>query len=306
MFWNSKKVLVTGSSGFIGTHLVNHLLSKNADVTALDIKLPNTIENNSKFHSIVFDINKDQLPIDSDFDVIFHLAATAAPLYCQEHPEIAFNTNVHGLYNVVNFAAQNNIPKLVFTSSAQLYGRDPQYLPIDEKHTLDPTQNVYTVTKKLGEDICNMFQGKNITSFTIFRLFNVFGPFQNYDYFIPTMIRQAIEKGKIELWSKKPTRDWNYVDNAIEALLKAGESEISNIFNVGGGIEIPTEVLAHKISSKYNADLKFLDKEVSGSLRLQCDYSKIKDVLGWEPKISFEKGLEQTLNWYEKKHKTIN
>ncbi len=140
-------------------------------------------------------------------------------------------------------------------------------------------------------------------SITILRLFNVFGPFQSKNYFIPTVIDQALRENKVELWSEKPTRDWNYVENTVDALLSAGDSRINEIFNVGSGKEIKVGELGNLISKKLNSKLKFLNKEVGGSLRLQCDYNKIKNLLNWEPKIDFEKGLEQTICWYENEFK---
>jgi nucleoside-diphosphate-sugar epimerase len=289
---------VTGSSGFIASHLISTLLDKKANVIGIDIKSPKKYQYSKKSFKYIRGNICEKLPTIKDIDVIFHLAATASPNYCQEHPDEAFKVNVQGVFNMLEYAKQHKIPKFIFTSSAQLYGTNPKYLPIDETHPIVPTQNVYTVTKKLGEDLCNVYSSKKL-SVTILRLFNVFGPEQDFDYFIPTIIKQSIEKKYVELWSEKPTRDWNYVQNTVDALLAAGLSKKSDLFNVGSGIEIKTGKVARFIASKFNAKVKFQNIKVSGSLRLQCNSNKIKRILKWEPKISFDEGLLKTTDWYE-------
>ncbi len=303
MTWKGKKVLVTGASGFIGTHLVRALVAQEAKVIGMDIVKPRDPIKNSNVENMIVDIVKGIPKIQQKIDVIFHLAAAADPNYCENNSNEAFQVNVNGLFNILTFAKNNNISKIVFPSSAQLYGRNPEYFPIDEKHPIESTQNVYTITKKIGEDLCNYFINDDNMSITILRLFNVFGPFQSKNYFIPTVIDQALRENKVELWSEKPTRDWNYVENTVDALLSAGDSRINEIFNVGSGKEIKVGELGNLISKKLNSKLKFLNKEVGGSLRLQCDYNKIKNLLNWEPKIDFEKGLEQTICWYENEFK---
>jgi len=298
--WQGKNILVTGSSGFIGTHLVNRLILEGSYVIGIDVKPPRNFEiKKTNFKAINFDVSKGIPKISEKLDAIFHLAATAAPNYCISHPNEAFSVNVNGLYNILEFARKNRIPKFIFPSSAQLYGRNPKYLPINEDHPLDSIQNVYTITKKLGEDLCKIFNKNNDMSITILRLFNVFGPLQDLDYFIPTIIKQALENQKIELWSEKPTRDWNYVQNVVDAFLMVGDSLIDGIYNVGSGKETKTSEVAKLVASKYNAQLKFLNKEVSGSLRLQCDFSKINKIFGWSPKIDLKDGVKITLEWYE-------
>lgn len=193
MNWTGKNVLVTGASGFIGTHLIRTLLRENAKVFAVDT-LPYLSTNKDKVIFEQVDLADNPPSFKDEIKTIFHLAAYAVPKNCEENPGEAFRANVQGTFNILKFATQQNSSKFVFTSSALLYGRNPKYLPINEDHPIEPTENVYCMTKKLGEDLCHSFARKRDLSITILRLFNTFGPGQNGDYIIPTIIYQAMRK----------------------------------------------------------------------------------------------------------------
>jgi len=302
MSWEGKSVLVTGSSGFIGSHLVDALLQRRARVIALDVassKYHSTTANNIKI--LNFDIVSKLPSMEDKIDIIYHLAACAVPQECEKNPKKAFDVNVQGTHNILKFGECCNVKKCVFTSSALLYGREPQYIPIDEKHPVVAIDNTYSITKKLGEDLCNLYSATTDMSVTILRLFNAFGPRQDLDYLIPTIINQALKQGFIELWSDKPTRDFNYVQNTVDALLSVGISDLEGIFNVGSGEEINVGQMAAKIAARFGVELRFQNREVTGSLRLRCDNSKMKNTFGWEPRITFAEGLERTLDWYQGK-----
>jgi len=310
MNWSNKNVVVTGAAGFIGSHLADVLVEKGANVIAVDII--------SQFGSANIDHLKDRIKmvdadvsndkeldkIDSDVDYVFHLAAYAVPSLCDKNPDIAFKTNVQGTFNVMRFAVKKNVEKFVFPSSGLLYGRYPQYLPIDEKHPIEFSGSIYNATKKIGEDLCLHFHEKHNLPVVFFRLFNAFGPRQTTDYFIPTVISQAMKSKVIELWSEKPTRDFTYVLDTVDALLKAAESKyVGGPINIGSGREVRTGDIARQIADSFGAEIKFLNKEVTGSMRLQCDNTKAREILGWHPSISFEEGLKRTIQWFKENYK---
>ena len=303
MLWKDRSVLVTGGSGFIGAHLVKELRKAGADVTVIDL-LPDKTHTTSGTDFIEFDITSGVPEVRRRIDMIFHLAAVASPTECEKNPRKAFAVNVQGTYNMLEFAKRNNIKKFVFPSSALLYGKDPRYLPIDEKHPIFPSENVYTITKKLGEDLCQTFRDRFLIN--IVRLFNVFGPGQDEEYLIPTIINQAIRDHKIELWSSKPVRDFNYVQNTIEALLLIGASNNEGIYNIGSGKEIRIADISDIIAKKIGAEIKYLEKNVIGSSRLCCDNKLMYDTFGWKPRIDFIDGLHMTIDWYRARHQVRN
>lgn len=306
MEWNNKNVMITGAAGFIGGHLTEAIASSGGNVIAVDLL--------QQFENIDFDrfggkvkivpadiTNEKELEqINDGIDYIFHLAAYAVPSLCDKNPDVAFKINVQGTFNVMRFATKKDIQKFVFPSSALLYGRYPKYLPIDEKHPIEFSENIYNATKKIGEDLCLHFHEKYDLPVVFFRLFNAFGPRQANDYFIPTVITQAIKTRRIELWSEKPTRDFTYVTDTAQAFMKAAESKyIGGPINIGSGREVRTGDIARQIADSLGAEIKFLDKEITGSMRLQCDNTKAREILGWQPKIPFEEGLDKTIQWFK-------
>jgi len=309
-FWKDKKVLVTGGLGFLGSHLANRLLDYKADVIVVD--LPGVdkknLENGKDKLSIVdCDVSSRKIVekrIDKNISIVFHLAANAIPSFCEKNPEITFKNNVIGTFNILKFSLDNKIEKLIFSSTAQLYGRYPKYLPIDEKHPIEYFDNVYSFTKKLDEDLCEIFYRKYGLPLIYLRLFNAFGPRQTTDFLIPSLISQGLEKNTIELWSDKPTRDFTFVHDTITALMGAAESSFcGGPINVGSGREIKVADVAQQIAKQINAKLNFLNKEVVGSMRLRCDNTLAKNILNWEPKIDFPVGLNKTVEWFKKNKK---
>jgi len=300
MDWKNKTCVVAGGAGFIGGHLVDRLLELGSRVTLID-SIDSKREENENLQTMICDIsNKDSIKIDGDVDFIFNLAALAYPKACNENPKLAFDVNVSGIMNMLLLAKEKAVEKFVFPSSAQLYGRYPKYLPVDEKHPIEYTENFYDLTKRLGEDLCNSFHDKYGVPVVFFRLFNSFGPRQNTEYLIPTIIQQALEKGVVELWNEKPTRDFTFVTDTVGAFVKAAESTYcGGPINIGSGTETSVGDIGHQIANTLGAEIKFLNKEVIGSMRMCCDRRRAKKILDWEPEVDFKEGLNRTIRWFK-------
>ena len=306
MNWKEKKVLITGGAGFIGSHLSNTLVNLGADVIIADMfslaGTKNIEEIKDKMTLIDVDISKREEieKIDKNINFIFHLAAYAVPNLCEKNPQTAFKINVQGTFNILNFALECGVDKVVFPSSALLYGKNPKYLPIDENHPIEISNSIYNVTKKIVEDLCETFYEKHNLPVVYFRLFNAFGSRQSSDYFIPTVIIQALKNNIIELWNDKPTRDFTYVKDTVNALIKGAETNYcGGPINIGSGREIKTGDIAKQIADSFGAKISFLNKEVIGSMRLCCDNRKAQKILDWKPEISFENGLKETIEWFK-------
>jgi nucleoside-diphosphate-sugar epimerase len=303
MNWKNKISLVTGGAGFIGSHLVDCLLSLGSSVILLDSEETGRAEREN-LRIIKADVG-ESVKIDGNVDFIFHLAALAYPKWCNENPSLAFRTNVLGTYNMLELALEKGVQKFVFPSSAQLYGRYPKYFPIDEKHPTEYTNNFYNLTKKFGEDLCISFYERYGLPVIFFRLFNSFGPRQKKEYLIPTVIRQALEKKVIELWNEKPTRDFTFVEDTVKAFVRAAESTYcGGPINIGSGSETRVGDIARQIADALGAEIKFLNKEVVGSMRMCCDRTNAKKILGWEPETGFREGLNRTITLYKSSRKT--
>jgi nucleoside-diphosphate-sugar epimerase len=303
--WDNESVVVTGAAGFLGSHLCQTLASNGARVVALDNVETGSSANleslNGGIQIISCDITKkdDLQSYIRDSQTVFHLAAIASPRACKANFDLAFDVNVVGTKNILS--ACENGQRVIFMSSASVYG-EPAYVPIDEDHPLDG-KDPYAATKIMAENLCRNYYQSYGVSVIIVRNFNAFGPRQSPEYIVPTLITQALNDNRIEIWSVKPTRDLMYVDNTIEALLRiAGSDELGGqVVNVGSGEEIQIGVLAEKVAQICGGvPLVDLNKDVIGSPRLVCDNAKLKETTGWKITVAFEEGLQRTTDWFRK------
>ncbi|MEM5855236.1 MAG: NAD-dependent epimerase/dehydratase family protein [Candidatus Aenigmatarchaeota archaeon] len=304
------KILVTGGAGFIGSHLVEKLVELGHDVTVIDNfssgfeKNLSQVRNGIKLFNIDI-VSNHVCQYVKDRDVIFHLAAISDPRLCDEYVKETFKSNVDGTFNVLFSSLKNGVKKVIFISSAHLYG-EPQYLPVDENHPIN-VYNYYTLSKRIGEILCDFFIRKFNLNVIYFRLFNAFGPRQRPNFFIPSIIIQALKNKKIEIWSDKPTRDFIFIDDVVEALIKAIDSDfVGGPINLGYGKELCVGDIARLVSSQLNVELCVLNREVTGPLRMLCNNNKAKRILNWKPKIEFEEGLRRTVEWYRNNFNSYN
>ena len=313
MNWQRKRVMVTGGAGFIGSHLSESLIELGADLRIIDLPKRESRLKGTSLEDVAFsgiDVSDVGALKSTGFkpEYLFHLAAFAIPQECEIDRELAYKRNVQGTFNALDFAKRNDVEKVIFPSSAQLYGIYPKYLPIDENHPVDTANSFYNYTKKLGEENCTFFWEKQALPVLFFRLFNSFGERQAKNYFIPSVIIQALNGKKVEIWSDKPTRDFTYVKDTVNALIKGAESKYSpGPINIGYGKEIKIGDLARQIATSLDSELINKDIPVTGSMRMLCDNTRAAQLLNWKPETTFEQGLERTINWYrENKHLYLN
>jgi len=292
----NKSVLVTGACGFMGSHLVGKLLEEGASVFALD--RPEAFQGkhieSPRYFPLALDITRPLTAAsDTRFDVVYHLAAIAAPIVCEQEPDKAFLTNVLGTYNVLRFALKGDAKKVIFLSSAHVYGISPKYMPTGEVHPLALLDN-YTTTKVLGERLCRLFYDNHHLPYLIFRLFNSYGPGQPPGYFIPDMIVKA-KSGHITLKGREVTKDFIYIDDVVDALLKGAVSDYVGELNIGSGKQTELGYVAKYIADKMGARIDFDDSKVAGPTKMQADNTRAKKILGWAPRITLEQGLDHTI-----------
>lgn len=313
--FKGKKVLITGSEGFIGSHLTERLVQLGADVTALvqynsfnNWGWIDTFENKIKdsIKVVTGDIREydGMKKIIKGQEMVFHLAALIAIPYSYQSPMAYVRTNIEGTTNVLEACKDYGVEKIIHTSTSETYGT-ALYVPIDEKHPLQG-QSPYAASKigadKLAE---SYFRSFNLPVATI-RPFNTYGPRQSSRAVIPTIISQILSgKSEIKLGSLTPTRDFNYVADTVDAFIKIAESKktIGEVINAGSNYEISigalVEVIAKTIGKEINVicDEDRLRPEKSEVNRLWAENKKIKELTDWEPKYSLDQGIENTVNW---------
>jgi Nucleoside-diphosphate-sugar epimerases len=318
--WSRKKVLVTGAGGFIGSHLIERLIDLGADVKGFarynsrnDWGLLEIIPS-QKLDSLQI-ISGDLQDYDAvfsavrDVDVIFHLGSLISIPYSYIRPRDTIENNILSTLNILTAARDLGVEKVVHTSSSEVYGT-ALYVPIDEKHPLQG-QSPYSASKIGADKIAESFYCSFDLPVATIRPFNTYGPRQSARAIIPTIITQAIEQEKIKLGSLFPTRDYTFVKDTVNGFISTAESKssIGEVINIGSNFEISMGDLAQRISSLLNKDIEItqdssrvrpLKSEVK---RLWCDNAKAKRLLGWEPQVSLDEGLKETIEWISENKK---
>lgn len=308
------RVLVTGADGFIGSHLVELLVASGYQVKALaqynsfnhwgwleDVSCKDKIE------IICGDIRDPHFcrQITQGIDIVFHLAALIAIPYSYVAPQSYVETNITGTLNICQASLDNHVKRVIHTSTSEVYG-SAQYVPIDEKHPLQP-QSPYSASKISADAMAMSFFNAFNLPLTIVRPFNTYGPRQSARAVIPTIISQIANGQKnIKLGDVSPTRDFNFVlDTCRGFLALANCSEaIGETVNIGSNFEISVGDTLELIKKLMKSDVNFIVDEQrlrpgkSEVQRLWCDNTKIQQLTDFTPSVAITDGLQQTIDWF--------
>lgn len=311
-----KTVLVTGADGFIGSHLTEMLVDKGCKVKALSQYNSfnywgwlEDIKDLDKIEVLNGDVRDPHYckHITKGVDVVFHLAALIAIPYSYVAPDSYVDTNVKGTLNICQAALENKVERVIHTSTSEVYGT-AQYVPIDEKHPIQP-QSPYSASKIGADAMAMSFFNAFELPLTIARPFNTYGPRQSARAVIPTIISQiAAGKKQIKLGDVTPTRDFNYVLDTCKGFIALAENEkaIGETVNIGSNFEISVGDTLNLIKKLMNSDVEFITDEQrirpgkSEVFRLWCDNTKINELTGFQPGYSIEEGLKATIEWFIK------
>lgn len=320
MILSGKKILVTGSDGFIGSHLTEELVRRGHDVRAFVYYNSfnswgwlDRSELRDSLEVVAGDV-RDPFGVKDAMkgcDVVMHLAALIAIPYSYRSPAAYVQTNVEGTLNVVQAARELGVEKVVHTSTSEVYGT-ARYVPIDEEHPLQG-QSPYSASKIGADQIALSFQKSFGTPVAVARPFNTYGPRQSARAVIPTIITQiAGGKTQIKLGALSPTRDFNYVKDIARGFIAVAESDASvgEVINIGSGFEISVGDTAALIAEVMGAKVDIvceserLRPENSEVERLWASNEKAGKLIGWSPEYGgiegFRRGLTETVGWFSK------
>jgi len=314
MSWSGTRVLVTGSGGFIGSHLTEALVRAGADARAL-------VRYNSRSQwghvdALPPDVRQAVEIVSGDVvdpflvdravagrEVVFHLAALIAIPYSYVAPQSYLDVNGRGTLNVLEACRRHAVSRLVHTSTSETYGT-AQYTPIDEAHPLQ-AQSPYAASKIAADKMVESYHRSFGLSATIVRPFNTYGPRQSARAVIPTIITQALTGSRVKLGSLLPVRDLNYVADTVAGFMQVARADgaVGEVINLANGRGITVGDLARRILAQVNpgAEIVTDDQRVrpdaSEVLALIGDASKASRIAGWTPQVGLDEGLRRTVDY---------
>ena len=313
-YWEGREVLVTGAGGFIASHLIEALVDKRAKVRAfvrynsrgdpglLSLLPPKIFQKLKIIPGDIRDLSAVRQAVEGVTHVL-HLGALIAIPYSYIHPAEVVETNVNGTLNILLAARDAKVERIVHTSTSEVYGTALR-VPIDETHPLQG-QSPYSASKIGADKIVESFYRSYDLPVVTVRPFNTYGPRQSARAVIPTIITQALTQPVVRLGNQDARRDLTYVSDTINGFIKVGQvPEIEGeTFNLGSGSEVRIRDLADRIISlvgktvEVEVDPARLRPSKSEVQRLLSDNRQARERLMWEPRVSLNSGLKQTVEW---------
>lgn len=310
------KILITGAAGFLGSHLSEKYVNEGHIVYGIDNLLNGNLNNvrtllhKKNFKFVHDDVRSKELypKLPTDLDAIFHLAAQIHVDRSIVNPKETFDINVTGTMNILEYARMNDVNKILFASTSEVYG-SAKYVPMNEDHPLT-AQHPYGVSKIAADRLCYTYNETYDLGIDIIRCFNFFGPRQKdsgYGGVIAIFINRVLQnKPPIIYGDGNQTRDYMYVDDAVNAydkVLRSNDNPGKYGINFGTGTEKSVNEIAELIL-KYSGNAKNLsaihvDPRPTEVQRLFADISKAKNSLNFVPNIEFEKGISMLMDWYK-------
>ncbi len=320
----SRRVLITGGAGFIGSHLAERLLQDGWSVVVMDnfdsfydpsIKRANVAAaiGNPAYRLVEADI-RDDAALDAvlgadPVEVVVHLAARAGVRPSIADPVLYTSVNLDGTTRLLEACRKNDVPRFVFGSSSSVYGNNRK-VPFSEDDPVDRPISPYAATKKAGEVLCHAHHHLYGMGVACLRFFTVYGPRQRPEMAIHKFARLLADDGVIEQYGDgRSARDYTYVSDIVEGIVQAMERCSGyHIWNLGGSKTIELGQLVEKIASKLGVERRVKQLPMQpGDVDLTCaDVTRSRNELGWTPAVEIDQGLDLFLNWFEKRRTALN
>jgi UDP-glucose 4-epimerase len=315
--FSGRRALITGGLGFIGSNLARQLLELGAQVTLVDSLVPEYGGNLANITGIEDRVRVNISDVRDEHsmrylvrgqDYLFNLAGQTSHTDSMANPYTDLEINCRAQLSILEACRKNNSAiKVVFASTRQIYGK-PKYLPVDEEHLLHPV-DVNGVNKVAGEQYHILYNDVYHLRACALRLTNTFGPRMRVkdarQTFLGVWIRLLVEGKPFEVWEGPQVRDFTYVDDAVEAFLRAAASEEANgqVLNLGGDCVISLKDLADLLV-QVNGGGEYIVRSFPADRRridigdYYADFGRIRALLGWEPNVPLREGLARTLAFY--------
>ncbi len=299
------KILITGSSGTIGTRLFEKLLEKGYEVVGFDKK-------ENKWHKHLNELTikgnllleKDIKKIPKDTDLIIHLAANARVYDLVLKPDLALE-NVVSTYNILEFARKNKVNKIIFSSSREAYGNRKKTIAKEEDVNLELSESSYAASKISDEAFVYAYQKCYGIDYIVLRLSNVYGMYDESNRFVPLIIRKMKEDKDVIIFGKDKMLDFTYIDDCVAGIISCIEKfskAKNNVFNISSGKVNNLVKIADMIKASMKSKSRILtaDNRTGEVVKYMADISKAKKLLAYKPQYSIKKGINLSIDWYKK------
>lgn len=281
------KTLLFGGSGFFGPVI----LSKDEKIISVGRNKPPKECKNK--HIQINDLSEINKLNDIDFDNVIFLIGSSNHHEINKYENMGLDFNVYPLHQALSYFSKRKIKKFICFTTILLYDQNNFSLPVDENQKINPYINRYVFSKFLSEQIVNFFS-KDVPSIII-RLSNIYGYTRlRRPDLIPTIMQDIFEKKEVEIWSKKPKRDFIFTEDAADAVLAILKTDFTGILNLGSGSMNSLEKICQIIENLSGKKIISKNFSVSGPMEFNTNIKKIQELTGWKPKFDINQGLKKT------------
>ncbi len=297
------KILVTGSSGTIGTRLCEKLMEKKYEVVGVD-RAPNKWRKAVDEITLRLDLRDEgQLSIiPNDIDLVVHLAANARVYELVEHPERALD-NMITTFNTLEWARRQDVKKFIFASSREVYGNRPAEKFKEDMAAFENCESPYTASKLSGEALVESYKRCYGIDAIVYRFSNVYGAYDDSERVVPLFIRLARANKPLRIFGKQKNLDFTYIDDTVQGIMlgiEKFEEAKNDTYNIAYGEGTPILTLAKRTKELLgsNSEIALEESRTGEILYYVADITKAKQKLGFEPKTPFDVGIEKSVQWY--------
>lgn len=301
-----QKILITGSSGTIGTRLFQTLLAEGHTVVGVDIK-PNQWDEQLNARTTIVDLrSRDAVlsALPTDVDLVIHLAANARVYNLVVDPSLALD-NIEMTFNILEFVRLNDIKKIFFASSREVYGNSAKITRNEEDVHLSQCESPYTASKISGEALISGYRHCYGIDAVILRFSNVYGMYDSSDRVIPLFIKQCLHEQDIVVYGDSKILDFTYIDDCVTGIVQAIDdfNRIKNeVYNLAYGEGTSIVEVARRIQSQFGSKntIRIESNRTGEVVTYIADLTKAKNAFGYAPTISIEEGIKRSIDWYSK------
>ncbi len=298
------KILITGSSGTIGTALCERLMKDKHEVVCVDWmdNIWNKEINSKTIDVDLRDIKKVFTELPKDVDMIIHFAANARVFNLVVDPDLALD-NIKTTYNMLEFARKNNVKRFLFSSSREVYGNALKTTHNEDEVCLEDCESPYTASKITGEALIYAYRRCYDLDYIVVRFSNVYGKYDNSDRVVPLFIRQCKKGEDLKVFGKDKFLDFTYISDAIDAIIlciEKFENAKNDTYNIASEESASIMRVAEFIKNKLQSNNKIiLEKNRTGEVvKYVADITKIKSKLRYKPKVGVDAGIMKSIDWY--------